>query len=1270
MGTYRLHIRLFGTLELAPGDKTPQPNSGRDRTQARDTRLASAPASCRAQSLLAYLILHQDRAAPRDRLVGILWPERGTPRARRALSHALWQIRRALGPAADRLVTSRDAIAFAMQDDDWLDVKVFEESVERYTRTPGDPALPYHLPDTFSTSLFDLTEAVALYRGDLLENIYDDWALVERERLRELYLRAMERLTTLHKQRSDYGRALTYAQRLAASDPLRESAHRELMRLYHLLDRPRAALEQFEALRELLDEELGVEPSAATTALLQEIGAAMEEAEPAYLPVPSSPPPLLRDLAHLPFVGRTDERAILVDALQAALRGYGRIALVEGDAGVGKTRLVEEVAAGARWRGFQVAMSKADSLAIPAPYQQVREALSPLLTPLRCAQLAELVDPLSLAAAAPVLTPIAEHLPQLPPPAPLRPNEEQERLCQGLTRCLTGLASVAPLLFVMEDVHWADESTLQALPILVTGIPAGRVLVILTYRTAEARARRVVWKALGAIDRVLTILRMQVAPFDRAEAVSLIRRALASDEKDAAADRFGQRLQEKTGGNALFLVESLESLLEQGVLRPAQGGWRFPAEDLPLQPPASVRELISRRLTRLSAAPQAVLEHVAVLGEDADFHVLSDSTGVEPSGLTRQLHELSERGFLEETDTGYRFQHDVIRDVVYQAIPPDRLQVLHRDAGAALEELCPHRAESLALHFRLGEDWGKAVHWCRQAGERARSVYAGAQAITYYDQALDAWRRLREPDEGLGLQLHRERGRISQDTGRFDEAEADFRAAQSLARRVGDEASQARLFNHLSYLQFQRGGFEEAAETAWKALRLGTHAGHEPEVAAALFNQANALRNLGDYHGAIDLYEQAAGSFEHLDDQRRLADCLNRMGAAFNHLGGFVRAQSLMERSLAIRRRLDDKLGVSYSLINLATSHAYLGQFDLAREVAQEALEIATDIGDPYGQDAALHTLGVADLEQGRAAEAISFFQRALALARDIGDKAIEPEILGEMGRAYQHVGELDRARETLEQSLQMVSISVEKNYIAPLHAHLAGLYLEIGDDARALCHARAGLQEAEEGGDPWAAGVAHRVMGQVIGEAGGATIGSEPALHFEESIRILREIGAEAELARSLTSYGVHLRGSTDLDDARRSKALLSAARTLLRELGMLGDLTRLDSESTRRLQPEQIQVRLATTSAPTGRPLRDDEYVGVTWTVAAPQDDEVPGRIARRHQRILRLLREAAAQSAAPTLDDLARALDVSVSTIKRDLAALRKAGHDIRTRGSRKR
>jgi len=1235
-----------------------------------DGKLLRLPTQ-KARDLLAYLILHHDRTLSRDLLAGAFWPDRPDPRARRALSQALWQVRSALGPAAGRLAAERDTVTLLLHPGDWLDVAAFEKKVHKYTSTQVDKALPPHLPLSLSTCLLELSEAVALYRSDFLEGCYDDWALLERERLRELYLGTLERLIALHKQQGEYEEALTNVQQLAATDPLRESAHQELMRLYHLLGRDRAALEQYETLHQILADEVGVEPMAETALLAQEIAAQFEEAEPPYLPLEVRPAPLFDQPELVPLVGREKERATLLAQLEAAIGGHGGLVLVEGEAGVGKTRLLQEVGRGAEWREVQVCRGRGRELAELPPYGVLREALQAALSPLRANQLAELVEGTWLREVSRILPKLAECLPDSSPAVNLGPERQRARLLEALTQTVLALGQIAPHLLILDDLQWADETTLSALAHLTPRLAESRVLVISAYRGAEAREQPAIWEALQTLDKAGGHHRLLLARLTAEQTGELVRRGLGLT---AEALGFEKRLYQETAGNPLFVLETLRALQDEGLLyRDEDGDWSTPwnqttADYAELPLPAGVFQVIDRRLKRLNTTERATLNVAAVLGDDFDFALLTQAGELEREDTLAAVGELLRRRFLVEGTTAYGFSHDKVRQATYERIQETERQRLHRRAGKALENLHPEQVEQLARHFDLGQVWDKAVEYNRRAGERARTVYAGTEAISYYDQALKAWRCLNPSDEELGFNLYQERGGICQDTGRFDQAEADFRAAHDLAERTGDRIGQAHVLNHLSYLQFQRGDFDKAAAIAQQVLDLSAAVGAQSEIATGLFNRANAIRNLGHYQKAIALYEQAAAIYETSGEQVRLADSLNRMGGALYHTGDYARGQRAMERSLAIRRLLDDKMGVSYSLVNLSSLYYHQGQFGSARKAAQEASEIASSIRDPYGEDAALTNLGTAILEQGDPAQAVLLIRRSLEIGREIGDQALEPDALSELGNAYHVLGDLEQAQKVLEKALDMASISVARFQLPLIHVRLAQLLLARERDGEALTQAHAGLQEAEGVGDPWQRGVARRMMAQVAAQIGSKEAEIEPATHFEESVHILREIGAEAELARSLAAYSLYQRRLGDADKARRGATMMEEAGALFQRLGMARDLRLLEEEAAACPPPGRIRVRLPSASAPTGRPLRDDEYVTVTWTVALPEDKVIPGKVTRRRHRILRLLREAAEQTAAPTAPDLAEALGVGARTIERDLAALRDTGHDVCTRGSR--
>ena len=1231
-----LHITTFGGLQIE-----------------RDGPPLDLP-SRTARHLLAYLILHHDRSLARDLLAGTFWPDRSNALARRALSQALWQIRTALGPSADRVVAEPEHVTFTLQPGDRLDVTDFETAIRS-----DDPA--------------QLREAVALYQADFLEGCYADWALLERERLREQYLAALERLVVLHKRRGDFEAALQLAQQLVAADPLRETAHQECMRLYHLLDRSRAALAQYQALCEILAEEMDAEPLPRTAQLAREIAAALATDAPSHLPFPTPEAPALEQTSALPLVGREAERAALLAHLERAIGGQGTLVLIEGEAGVGKTRLLDALAEGADWREVPVCRGRGRELTGALPYGVLREALRQALTPLRISQILRLLEPTWLQEASRVLPTLAERLPALPPPPKLGPDQQRQRLVEGLYRLVLALGEVTPHVLILDDLQWADESTLAVLHSLVQRLSESRVLIVGAYRSAEARARPELWEALQALDRAGEHPRLLLARLTVEQTGELVRRGLGLIDQ---APRFERRLYQETAGNPLFVLETLRALHDEGLLyRDEDGDWSTPWDQaasgytaMPL--PSGVQEIIGQRIARLDADEFALLEGASVLGDAFDFDLLARTQPLPEARLLDVVDGLVRRQLLIEAPEVYRFSHDKVQEVVYAGIEASRRRALHRQVGETLVRHRPEEMDPLAYHFWHGEQWEQAWVFNHRAARRAWAVYAGATAFDAYGRAIVAWERLPDAEPALGARLHEERGRLCQEIGRFDQAGADFEAALALAREAGDAAAQARALNGASHLHFQQSEYKEAIETARQALALARTVAATDQIAQGFFNQANAVRNQGHYQDAIPLYERAIALYKRLHDTTRLADALNRMGAALFRLGRYAEAHAAITRALATRRRLDDRVGISYSLINLAVLEFHRGHFTACQAAAQEAVDISRAIGNPYGEDAALCELGRARLEQGSPVQALGLLRESLRIGEEIGDHSLASTVLCWMGVAHHRRGDLEQARALLIRGLETAR-EVDKADVPVACARLAELLLDVDEPDEALRHVETGLQVAGEIHDLWSQGVFRRLLGQITAKRGRAAV----RVHFEASIRLLTELGAEAELARSQAAYGLYWARLDDAEEARKGAALIETARTAFAGLNMSHDLRRLDAAQADYLPPGRARVRLASVDAPTGRPLEASDYVTVTWTLSSDEEDAATQRfpawradLACRRHRLLRLLDEAEAQSAAPTVHDLAEALDVSARTIERDLAALRDAGYEVRTRGTR--
>jgi DNA-binding SARP family transcriptional activator len=444
-----LHVRLLGGLDLRLDGRQLPPLS-----------------SARAESLLAYLLLHRDAPQSRQRIAFLLWPDSSEGQARTNLRHLLHKLRRALPDAERFLDLTPRTLQWRSDAPCRLDVAEFERAVAKEA----------------------WAEALDAYGGELLAGAYDDWLLEERERLSELYVRALERLA-----RAD----VAYAERLVRADPLREESYRLLMGLYDAAGDRARALRVYHACAAALERELGVEPSAATRAVYE-----------ALLPGVEAAPAVSRPA----LVGRADESARLQELWQTAERGRALLVLVSGEAGIGKTRLVEELATACVQRG--VAVAEARSYA---------------------------------AEGALAFGPVVQWLRVLGVPRPPEGADRHE-LFDALADVLI---ADTPLLLVADDVQWADRDTLQFLHYLLRAHPNARLLVAATARREEVGPA-------GALGELVTALEVR----DQLEAIEL--RRLTRAETAALAAGLGakappERLYEETEGNPLFVVEAVRA---------------------------------------------------------------------------------------------------------------------------------------------------------------------------------------------------------------------------------------------------------------------------------------------------------------------------------------------------------------------------------------------------------------------------------------------------------------------------------------------------------------------------------------------------------------------------------------------------------------------------------------------------------------------------------------------------------------------------------------
>ena len=937
----------------------------------------------KAIALVAYLALNQGRYA-RDALVGLLWPEYNQTRARAALRRTLSSLGKAR--AEGWLEVDRESVGLD-RNGVWVDVDRFRDLLAE-CRTHGHPeteVCPECLPP--------LSEAVALYRDDFLAGFalrdsaaFDDWQFFQAEELRRELAGALERLSLGHGALEEWEQAISYARRWLTLDPLHEPTHRWLMQLYAWAGQRSGALRQYRECVRVLEGELGVSPLEETTRIYEAI---KENDLPLPPTFPQTRPPVPRIEeqeaplagkaraasydAHL--VGREEEWESLLRAYQAAGRGR-HVVVLEGEAGIGKTRLAEEFVAYAAGQGSVTVTARCYQGELDLAYGPFVEGLSATIDREGVAARLGEIPALFLAEAARLLPELAELRPGLPSPPLLDAPGAQSRFFEGIGQVLLAVCDgPSPGILFIDDVHWADASSLDLLAYLVRRPrPGRRLCVVLSWRDEEVPADHRLRGLLTEVqrDRAATVLHL--SRLNRAAVEELVGSVMGN------AEGLGQRLYDETEGLPLFLGEYLAAITNGSLA----------AEDQAWSLPGGVRDLLHGRLGVVGETGWQLLGAAAVIGRSFDFDTVREASGRSEEEAVAALEELTGQGLVDEVKgTGeraivYDFGHEKLRALVYEETSLARRRLLHRRVAESLVHRARRRRETGALagqiahHYQLAGLDAEAADYFKLAGEHARALYANAEALAHIRAAL----ALGHPD---AAGLHEAVGGLQTLLGEYGEALASYETAAAL----GDGTCLANIERKLGNV-YQRLGEWELAESHFEAALEGT--GPAGELARLHADLSLVAHQRGEPDLALERARQALDLAE--GDEQALAQVHNVLGVLASGSGDLDGARRHLERSLALAEALGDPAARVAALNNLALACANGGELGQALQSAETALALCVALGDRH-REAALHN-NLADLlyAAGRQEESMTHLKRAVEIFAEVGEKGeLQPEI-------------------------------------------------------------------------------------------------------------------------------------------------------------------------------------------------------------------------------------------------------------------------------------
>ncbi len=961
-----LRVRLLGALEVE-----------------REGAIVDSPGSQRPWAMLGFIAL-SGRAVTRAELAGRFWPDVLDQSARASVRSALWTLRRSLG---DALVVDGDRIALGPEGSVWVDVHEFERLAGR-----------------------DPEQALALCRGELLEGVELEWAILARQRHRERVVELLERLASAAQAADQLDAAIAFTRRQVDLDPLDEPAHRRLMARLAAGGDPAAALRTYRALSDRLRRELAVAPSPVTRELATRLQA----------PAIAAPPPLPRSVAAgtLPLIGRAAELAELEHAWAAVTaHRRGAVAVLRGEAGIGKTRLTAELQRLAAGAGGRVASGAGLDLGGLAPFslwaEVVRELVRTLPAPL---------EPPSWAADVAVL---AGGLPEPfrvtePPAARIAPDLLRVRLFEAVVGLIGWAADLAPVLIALEDVHGADSASLELAGYVARRLPSLPVMLVLTRRELPHNAD---------VDRLEHALRargllaceIELGPLPARELAELTRRAAALGTADV------ERVVSLADGNPLLALESARAL--------ARGG----AGITP-----TVRGATRAALATVSARARELVEVLAVAArpvEPRELRALVRPGEDDPAG------EALETGLLLAGDVRVGFRHALLRDAVYEEIAVPRRAALHHRWAQALQatsggEVAADPAE-VARHLRLAHADAEAVPLLVRAAGAARTFGALAEAVAYLEEALgiapershmwlelgelEAW-RVRRPeaerafDRGLAL---------LEDAPAIDRARAWLRRARAyhgpicMPRAVRESAQAAvALLEELDPPPAVELS-EALAAAAWAEAVAGS-----VERADELLTEVSAL---GEARGDLGIYDAGHARALALMRRGRFGDsygpsiaageaiaraarpdlaygCWANVASAANAAGEPERALEFLDRGMAALAGR----GLQGLEVHLLAARSFVlrgtGRLAEARAAAQAEHRLAEQLGQPELEAMSLHDLGEVALANGEYTEAAELLAGSLVEGAPIS----RPHTRLALAEALTRAGELERATDEL----------------------------------------------------------------------------------------------------------------------------------------------------------------------------------------------------------------------------------------------------------------
>ena len=973
-----VELRLAGTFGVT-----------RDGHELADGEVGSR----KSRVLLKLLAVERPGVVPVGRIIDVLWAGNPPAAAEQNVATLVSRLRGALGPGI--ILGGRQGYRLGGEPGVRVDLDVAARYCDQAEHRLAIAVSVARAAAERAIELLSTGTAVA-------DEPYAAWADAARDELHALLRRARLAAAEAAVAMGDPRSALRFAAAAIAADPLDEAAYRWYMSASDAAGEPAKALTAYATLRDRLSAELGADPAPQTRqlhlAILREQRADPQRSgpDPSRSALPEAAPPARPDASRRarvhrrpPLAGRDAETAALLEAWSRAAAKDPGLVMIVGEAGIGKTALAEDLVAEVADGGATVLRTRCYEAERSLFLQPVLEAVAQAVSRMPAGVLRGLLGEHADAAAA--VLPEAAALLGPPPPWRGSPDLERRRFFQAMSALLSGMAARTPVLFFVDDLQYAGQSTVEFLHYLARHVHDCRLLAVVTIRAEHAAE-------IGSVlDPVAA--RIEVGPLSAA-AVGQLARA-------AGQGGLASSIVQRTRGHTLFVVE---------VLRAIAGG--DPGV------PESLRSAVQARVRQTGATADALLRAASVLGSSVDPLVLSDLLGLPPANVLELCELALEARLLVVSGRDYEFANDLIREVMYATTAEPARLALHRRAA----DLLTGQPESLARHAAAAGDWPRAARAWLLAAEDAMRQFAASDASALATQALDAAQRGDSAEVAARALVVR--GRAREASGTHDAALSDLTQGASAARAagdrrlemlamrelggdvpvsrglpisyyspnlenglriaesLGDRASEADLLSRLAIIAANRLRLDAALDFGLRAVAVARTSADDQALAAGLDGLKLAYLSLGDTHGLVAVLAELSPLLRRLGDLFRLPWAEFESGFVSIAAGDLDQAAAAFEKGTDVIRRVGYPHSVAWFVAHSGWLARLRGRDEEALRLGREAVALTEAHEHLWWRAAACALLGGTVLLTGDRAGAIGLFERGLAAAEEAGVEA------------------------------------------------------------------------------------------------------------------------------------------------------------------------------------------------------------------------------------------------------------------------------------------